>query len=96
MVRDVSELAAAVEWRRIFADMVREEKMKSKQRLREALAAGNYSYVYHYVLFSHPRHVRAQTNFLAYGVGVEYIDESYVTWVLRYFRRLTGKALNEI
>lgn len=77
----------------LFKKAVAEEKRNLKRRLRKAIAERDIKFIYYFCCGAHPAYVRSQTDLLLYGASVNYIDEAYVLWVDRYFRRLTGETL---
>lgn len=73
--------------------VVRAEKARLKNHLRHAIITKNYSFVYHFCVSAHPRYVKSVTDTVVLGQGQCLVDDQFVLWVNRYFRRLTGQDL---
>lgn len=76
-----------------FAEAKRRAKAKQKKALRAELARGNHAWVYSYCVAKSRVHGDAMRDLLLHGTSSVMVTQEHAEWVLRYFRRLTGKAL---
>lgn len=79
----------------IFREAKRRAKARLKQSLRDELARKNYAWVYQFCVCQRRDYQAAQKNLLLYGTSSVMVTEESAMWVLRYFRRLTGKSFTK-